>query len=66
MAFKTISFKGGIVDLVKLDNGKENIIIDITEGDNPKYDQIVLEGFLIQDWRKDKINGQILTKDNNK
>ena len=66
MAFKTISFKGGIIDLVKLDNGKENIIIDITEGDNPKYDQIVLEGFLIQDWRKDKINGQILTKDNNK
>jgi|TARA_Y100000296_G_scaffold60494_1_gene70125 hypothetical protein len=66
MALKTISFKGGIIDLVKLDNGKENIIIDITEGDNPKYDQIVLEGFLIQDWRKDKINGQILTKDNNK
>lgn len=66
MALKTISFKGGIIDLVKLDNGKENIIIDITEEDNPKYDQIVLEGFLIQDWRKDKINGQILTKDNNK
>lgn len=66
MAIKTISFKGGIVDIVKLDNGKENLIIDITEENNPKYNQIVLEGFKIQDWRKDKINGQILTKDNNK
>tara|TARA_R100001530_G_C4250189_1_gene137656 strand:+ start:467 stop:667 length:201 start_codon:yes stop_codon:yes gene_type:complete len=66
MAIKTISFKGGIVDIVKLDNGKENLIIDITEENNPKYNQIVLEGFTIQDWRKDKINGQILTKDNNK
>jgi len=66
MAIKTISFKGGIVDIIKLDNGKENLIIDITEENNPKYNQIVLEGFKIQDWRKDKINGQILTKDNNK
>ena len=66
MAIKTISFKGGIVDIVKLDNGKENIIIDITEENNPKYNQIVLEGFKIQDWRKDEINGRILTRDNNK
>ena len=57
MAIKTISFKGGIVDIVKLDNGKENLIIDITEENKPKYIQIVLEGFKIQDWRKDKING---------
>ena len=31
MAIKTISFKGGIVDIIKLDNGKENLIIDIIQ-----------------------------------
>ena len=66
MSKKTIIFKSGIIDINKLDNGTENIIIELVDESKPKYDEIVLENFLIQDWRKDKINGEKITSSNNK
>ena len=66
MTKKTITFKGGIIDLNKRVDGTEYIVIDITEGYNPKYDEIVLDSFLIQDWRQDDINGKRLARSSNK
>ena len=66
MSKKTIIFKSGIIDINKLDNGTENIIIELVDESKPKYDEIVLENFLIQDWRKDKINWEKITSSNNK
>ena len=66
MTKKTITFKGGIIDLNKRVDGTEYIVIDITEGNNPKYDEIVLDSFLIQDWRQDDINGKRLARSSNK
>ena len=66
MSKKTIIFKSGIIDINILDNGTENIIIELVDESKQKYDEIVLENFLIQDWRKDKINGENITSSNNK
>lgn len=61
---KEIHINSAILDINKV-NGKDVLVIEQVDNDGKGINYIYINNFRIQDWRKEAIDGELLTRSNN-